>query len=155
MNQAEKLAILIQTDTYLLESKKWLSHSYNICSGIGKKNHYSIEEMDAFEALSSRFARASDILIQQMLRTISLIELEPDGSVLDRINRAEKQGFIHSAQDLKNIREIRNAIVHEYQQDDIIQLFHDILEYTPTLLETIESTLAYIKKYTGERSSGF
>ncbi len=67
MNQTDARDLLIQTDSYLQESKEWLLHSYQICSGIGKKSAYSIEEMDTFEALSSRFAHSSDILIQQML----------------------------------------------------------------------------------------
>lgn len=147
MNRTDALDLLIQTDTYLQESKEWLLHSYQICSGIGKKSAYSIEEMDAFEALSSRFARSSDILIQQMFRTIGVVELEPGGSVLDRINRAEKMGYIESAHEVRTIREIRNTIVNEYQHSEIIQLFHDLLDTTPTLLESIESTHTYIARY--------
>jgi len=147
MNQTDALDLLIQTDTYLQESKEWLLHSYQICSKIGKKSAYSIEEMDAFESLSSRFARSSDILIQQMFRTIGMVELEPGGSVLDRINRAEKMGYIESAHEVRTIREIRNTIVNEYQHSEIIQLFHDLLDTTPILLESIESTHTYIARY--------
>ena len=147
MNQTDALDLLIQTDTYLQESKEWLLHSYQICSKIGKKSTYSIVEMDAFEVLSSRFARSSDILIQQMFRTIGMVELEPGGSVLDRINRAEKMGYIESAHEVRTIREIRNTIVNEYQHSEIIQLFHDLLDTTPTLLESIESTHTYIARY--------
>ena len=142
MNQTDLHELLNRTDEYLLESKKWLEHSYSVCSGIGMKNTYTLEEMEAFEALSSRFARASDILIQQMLRTINMIELEPGGSVIDRLNKAEQRGYIRSASDLRMVREIRNTIVHEYQKEDIIQLFHDILKTTPDLLEAIEMTHA-------------
>lgn len=150
MSRSDILSLLVQNDKYLLESKEWLLHSYEICSAIGVKSVYSVEEMDAFEALSSRFARSSDILIQQMFRTINMVELEPGGSVLDRINRAEKHGYIESANNLRKVREIRNTIVHEYQQNEIIQLFHDLLEATPMLLESIESTHVYIEKYVNQ-----
>lgn len=147
MKQSDLIPLLIQTDAYLQESREWLLHSYQICSAIGKKKTYSIEEMDAFEALSSRFARSSDIFMQQMFRTINMIELEPGGSTLDRINRAEKTGCIESAYDLRTIREIRNTIVHEYRHNEIIQLFHDLLDATPLLLESIDSTHTYISRY--------
>ncbi len=76
-----------------------------------------------------------------------MIELEPGGTILDRINRAEKLGYINSAKDMKRIREIRNTIVHEYNQKDVIRLFHDILDETPILIESIEMTHSYIEKY--------
>lgn len=147
MNLGEIKEILTQNDEFLLKSKTWLVHSYEICNQIGKKTDYSLDEMDAFEALNSRFARASDLLIHQMFRTIQMIELEPGGTILDRINRAEKLGYINSAEDMKRIREIRNTIVHEYNQKDVIRLFHDILDETPILIESIEMTHSYIEKY--------
>jgi predicted nucleic acid-binding OB-fold protein len=42
----------------------WLKRSYGICKKIGIKEEYKEEEFDAFETLTSRFARLSDMLIQ-------------------------------------------------------------------------------------------
>lgn len=39
-----------------------------------------------------------------MFRTIGVVELEPGGGVLDRINRPEKMGYIESAHDVRTIR---------------------------------------------------
>lgn len=93
MSRDEKQLLEIEMD-FLENSNNMLSYSYNICSNIGLKEKYSLEELDKFEALTSRFARTSDILIQKVLRLIDIIELEIPGTVIDRINRAEKRELI-------------------------------------------------------------
>jgi len=52
---------------------------------------------------------------KRVLRAIDRAEFPPPGGTfVDRINRAEKRGHIASAYEWKEIREIRNQIVHEY-----------------------------------------
>ena len=43
--------------------------------------------------------------------------LEPTGSVLDNLNRAEKLGWVSSAADWAALRLLRNRMVHEYVSD--------------------------------------
>ena len=43
-----------------------LTYSYDTLS-IGIKEEYTFDELDKFEALTSRFARTSDMLIQRYL----------------------------------------------------------------------------------------
>jgi len=40
-----------------------------ICRGIGIKENYTGDEFDAFETLTARFARSSDMLIQKIFRS--------------------------------------------------------------------------------------
>jgi len=124
-------------------AKNWLLRSYEICRPIGIKESYSDEEFDALEALTSRFSRSSDILIQQVYRTIDEVELEPGGTVLDRLNRAEKRGLIDSVQEVRVIRELRNSISHEYEFEDLIVVFHDTLRLTPDLIGLIDKAMEY------------
>lgn len=131
--------VLIMTD----QSKKWLERSYNICMGIGVKETYTDDELDDLEALSGRFSRASDILIQQVYRTIDEVELESGGSVLDRLNRAEKRGIIDSVREVREIRELRNSISHEYEFEGLIEIFHDTLSLTPRLIHLIDQAMMY------------
>lgn len=56
----------------------------------------------------------SDFLIVKIFRLIDILELEKPGSVIDRINRAEKRGIIDSAESFKDILRLRNDISHEY-----------------------------------------
>ena len=55
----------------------------------------------------------------------------------------EKLEIIETADDLLNIRELRNQIAHEYQEKELKELFIDVLRYTPKL-KTITGML---KKY--------
>ena len=58
-------------------------------------NHlrYSLERL---EALASRFAQLSNLLTQRNMRLIDGLELAPANTLLDRIYRAEKRGWIDS-----------------------------------------------------------
>ena len=74
---------------------------------------------------------------------IDILELERPGSVIDRINRAEKRGLISSAEIFKEIRYLRNDISHEYIQTAIEQIFEKVLELTPYLIDSVNR----VKKY--------
>ena len=115
---------LLAEELKLLEySNDMLTYSYNTCRNIGIRENYTFEELDKFEALTSRFARTGDMLIQKVFRSIDTLELERPGSVIDRINRAEKRGLISSAEIFKEIRFLRNDISHEYIPTAIEQIF--------------------------------
>ena len=77
----------------LAKAKDALQYSYEKCQRIKLQEGLSYEELESFEALTSRFARLSDIVIQKVLRLLDFIDLEDTGTVRDRINRAEKRGL--------------------------------------------------------------
>jgi len=81
----------------LTKAKDALQYSYEKCQKIKLHKGLSYEELESFEALTSRFARLSDIIIQKILRLLDFIDLEDTGTVRDRINQAEKKGVILSA----------------------------------------------------------
>lgn len=138
---------LLEEELELLEhANKMLRYSYKTCQGIGLKTEYSFEELDKFEALTSRFARTSDILIQKIFRLIDILELETPGSVIDRINRAEKRELISSAETFKEIRYLRNDIAHEYVPSAIEEIFKKVLTLTPSLIESVERTKEYASR---------
>ena len=58
-------------------------------------------------------------------------------------NFLEKIGILDKAEDLTNIRELRNQIAHDYVADDINDLFKDVLVYTPMLRDIAESLKQY------------
>jgi uncharacterized protein with HEPN domain len=123
-----------------------LDFSYDKCSIIGEKEEYDLEQQESFEALASRFARTSDILTQKVLKTMFIFLQENIKTVLDAANFLEKLEVIENADDLLNIREIRNQIAHEYVESDIKNLFSDVLRYVPELKKIINNVNNYYRK---------
>lgn len=137
MNVLEKRKLLsIQLDEHLNslgKSIETLIYSYEKCSKIGKKNYYDLEEQESFEALASRFARTSDILTQKVLKTFYILLHEDIKTFIDGANFLEKLEIIEKADDLLNLRELRNQIAHEYVEMELPALFVDILGHVPIL----------------------
>jgi len=90
------------------------------------------------EALTARFARLADLLVQKLFRAQDALLLEDEGSLLDRLNRAEKRGQIESAEQWREIRELRNQIAHEYVLEDLRELFEAVFRHAPLLLDAVE-----------------
>lgn len=67
-----------------------LQYSYDKCRKIGVKTDYSLEELESFESLTSRFARLSDIMTQKIFKTIIELSLEDIYTFIDRLNYMEK-----------------------------------------------------------------
>ncbi len=72
------------------------------------------ERVDAFVA---RFGRLQDTLGAALLPRLLDALLEPAGTVLDNLNRAEKLGWVNSAAGWASLRQLRNRMVHEYVTD--------------------------------------
>ena len=147
----EKLLSQLQKQLELLKkSSLLLNTSWKKCAMIGVKEDYTLEEYEEFDALTSRFARTSDILTQKILGIIDALELEEKGTFLDKVNRAEQRGIISSAQTLKEIRELRNEIAHEYVADDLNELYADVLRLSSSLLEIVNSVENYSQRFLRE-----
>lgn len=143
------IPVLQQEISKALKYQKTLQHSLNKCLAITMQPYdsYTIDELDALEVLTSRFARASDIIIKKLFRVIESIDLEEKGSIRDLINQAEKKQLIDSADTFIKIRELRNLIAHEYQESDLNFIFEQTILLTPTILNAINNINQYAKKY--------
>jgi len=147
MKQEDAIKILKENVSILRDALRWLERSFNICTKIGSKENYRDEEFDNMETLASRFARVSDIVFQKLFRSIDQVELEDKGTLLDAVNRAHQRGIIESVDKMREIRELKNQIVHEYVKADLQNVFIDILEYTPLLTSISNNIFEYCKKY--------
>lgn len=139
--------VLNQELAQLENARDVLQYSYEKCCRIGVKIGCTYEELESFEALTSRFARLSDIIIQKILRFFDVLDLEEAGTVRDRINRAEKKGVVESADDFIKIRILRNEIAHEYKPETIYDIFEQVMNLAPVLLKSVDSLLLYSKRY--------
>ena len=147
MTQEEIQKILLENISILKDALYWLERSYKKCSGMENRKNYIEDEFDDMETLASRFARVSDIIFQKIFRSIDQVELEDKGTLIDAVNRAHKRGLINSPDEAREIRELRNQIVHEYIKDDLQNVFLDILKYTPILIRICNNIFTYCKKY--------
>ena len=103
------------------------------------------EELESCEALTARFARASDILTQKVLKNIFLFLKENPVTFIDKCNMAEKFDIIKNAEMLLNMRDLRNKIAHEYFLEDITSLFTEVLSFSATLCKMIDEINEYVK----------
>ncbi|MEA3438510.1 MAG: hypothetical protein U9R43_18750 [Thermodesulfobacteriota bacterium] len=120
-----------------------LNYSFRKCKSFGEKEEYEQEEQESFEALTSRFARTSDILTQKVFKSLFALLQENVNTIIDSANILEKLGIVENADDVLNIRELRNQIAHEYVEADLNALFMDVLRYVPA----IETVVNNLKKY--------
>ncbi len=143
----ETLDVLRANLAGMQRSIHWLRRSYDACLRIGIRQTYTEEEFDAYENLSGRYARTVDVIISKVLRSIDAVELEDGGTLIDVVNRAEKRGLVASADLLRDRKDLRNDIVHEYETDDLRGLFRQVLEATPLLFSIAEAIDRYCARF--------
>ena len=103
--------------------------------------------MIELEALTGRFARLSDLLIQKLLKTIERLDRDTPGTVRDRILQAEKKGIIKSAAKVLEIRDVCNTIAHDYDGISFNEIVLFVMQNTPLLLQILQSVSLYSKKF--------
>lgn len=69
------------------------------------------------EAFVGRFSRLQDTLADKFLPALLAALGEPLGPVADNLDRAERLGWIASADEWMSLRALRNQMVHEYVED--------------------------------------
>lgn len=144
MSSNNQINILSENIKYLEESVYWLKRSFTICNENFDIENLSEEGFDAFESLTSRFGRTTDILFNKVFRGIVYLEEGNVSTWLDTLIFMEKQGLISSTEDARLVKELRNDIVHEYVVADLKQLFIEVLNHCPLLFTYIDNSLPYI-----------
>ena len=105
----------------------------------------SIEQRESCEALTSRFARLCDLITQRLFRTLDQVELADEGTVLDRLMRAEKRGIIESANEWRELRELRNDIAHDYLIEFSDRVLAEAHRRAPVLLAAVQKITEYVR----------
>jgi hypothetical protein len=136
----------LENDYLLLQKQlSWLDISFKECANIGLQEDYSIEEFGKFETLCSRYSRSIDFLIRKIFRTLDEYEFENQGTLIDVVNNAHKRGLFDDVDELRIMKDVRNTIVHEYIEDDLVGVFEEVLEYSEKLIDILTTTLKYIE----------
>jgi predicted nucleotidyltransferase len=135
----------VKIDSYLKQCDKHLQRIEEAYSDIcpllpltvEKYTKLSKDEVQAIDQYLFRFAKLQDTLGDKLFRVI-LMEYEPSDEVLpfiDALNKLEKIGFINSAKEWMSLREIRNAIAHQYEDEpeEMSQSLNNILNHKEIL----------------------
>lgn len=129
---SDEIELLREEIVHLNQAASHLEVSVERCAELsGEEN---IEKMERWEALTSRFARLADMLTQRVMRLVDELELLPDSSLLDRIFQAEKRGWVCDADQLIQIRKLRNTIAHDYAAENSTLIHDKIKALAPELL---------------------
>lgn len=139
-DQNEMIINLLRSEWELLQAVvTTLKLSVYKCNAIGIKESYSFEELESFDSLTSKFNRTSDIFTQKVLRSVWILLHEPFAPFIDMMNNCEKMRILSSADQMIEIRDLRNQIAHEYLPDAIRELVPETLELSASLFENIET----------------
>ena len=105
---------------------------------------------ERIEAFVSRFGRLQDTLGDKLLPRLLQLVQEKATSMVDNLDRAERLGWIVSADQWLVARKLRNQMVHEYIEDlnvllDALQAGHilvaDIVEAGQRMLAEVQHRL--------------
>lgn len=129
------------------EAAGHLKISVDRCKDFGSSPPFTEEQLIELEALTGRFARLSDLLIQKVLKTIERLDRDSPGTVRDRILQAEKKGIIQSAATLLEIRDVRNTIAHDYENIAFPEIVLFVVKTAPALLSDVRSAVEYSKRF--------
>jgi hypothetical protein len=117
------------------------------CRSLDLAGPRSFEVEESLDALTSKFARVSDIFTQKVLKSLVLLTREDAPTFLDRMNLCEKLGVISSSEDLIEIRDLRNQIAHEYLSENLTEVYGDCLVLSEKLLAEIQVANPAIERY--------
>jgi len=142
----QALLEIIRDEWILLQaSVATLQLSVHKCQLIGAKKHYTFEELESFDSLTSKFNRTSDIFTQKVLRTTWILLHEPFAPYIDMVNKGEKMFLVRSADQMIEIRDLRNQIAHEYIPKAIRDLVPEVIAQTSLLIKNIEECSHFLQ----------
>lgn len=113
-----------------------------------KQMDTDIDLSERVDAFVGRFSRLQDTVGDKLLPQLLTVLGEKVESVIDNLDRAEKLGFLDSADEWMSIRNLRNQMIHEYIEDPLILLSalqsgHD---YVPTLVKVANNILSEVER---------
>ena len=143
----EHLRLLAKKLTHLKQMRKYLEYSEQRVQHILPITNWqdlSFEQHETLAAFRVRFSEFQEHLGKTM-RAIAIeeeIKAERFGAILAFM---EKLGIIETTERWKLIRELRNAINHEYEEDAerLAQFFLETLQATPELYGCFQRLLTF------------
>jgi uncharacterized protein YutE (UPF0331/DUF86 family) len=127
-------ALLEQGLADLARARRHLDFSFRQTAGLPDDLAGATEpQLESAEAFTGRFARAVDLLVNKVLRSLDRLELRTEGTLLDVVNRAEQRGFVNQAAELREMKDVRNMIAHDYAGAKAAEIFAYCRQQKPAL----------------------
>lgn len=142
---------------HLQRMRRYLEHSFERCSGIFPALHWQAVSMEQHEMLAAYRIRFSEFQehLGKTMRAVAIeeeVDVDRFGSVLAFM---EKLNVLESADRWKIIREIRNAVNHEYEDDAQRRslFFAEMFKATPELFACHDKLVSFCVEAYGLGSS--
>lgn len=100
------------------------------------------------EAFGSRFCRLQDTLGDKLLPALLQVLGEPDRALLINLDKAEKYGWLESAEQWIALRQLRNQMIHEYVENS--QTLFDALTSAHQQMDTLRKFSAKLRQQINE-----
>ena len=147
MKRDQARRLLEQGLSELAEAQRHLDYSFQQVAALPETLAGATErQLESVEAFTGRFARAVDLLVNKVLRSLDRVELTPEGSMLDVVNRAEKRGFVGQAQELREMKDVRNMIAHDYAGAKAAEIFVFCREQHPLLIAICDRVVLHAQQ---------
>ena len=145
MNSLKYIELLTKNWFLLQGALPSFEKSLRKCSQIHVMDTLDFEMEESFDALTSKFARISDIYTQKVIKTLLFVLREDAATFLDRMNLCGKLEIIPSAEAMILIRDFRNMIAHEYVTENLMEIYQNTFSLSGNLLKSIRQTESFIK----------
>ncbi len=137
-------SLLEQSLAELASARRHLDFSFQQVAGLPDTLSGATEQqLESAEAFTGRFARSVDLLVNKVLRSLDRMELKPDGTLLDVVHRAEKRGFVNQSDELREMKDVRNMIAHDYAGARAAEIFAYCREQKPVFDAICQRASAY------------
>ncbi len=134
MNRNHARSLLEQGLAELANARRHLDYSFQQVATLPDTLTGATEkQLESAEAFTGRFARSVDLLVNKVLRSLDRVELKPEGTLLDVVNRAEQRGFVNRSEELREMKDVRNMIAHDYAGAKAAEIFAYCREQKPVL----------------------
>ncbi|MGA3179061.1 MAG: HepT-like ribonuclease domain-containing protein [Verrucomicrobiota bacterium] len=147
MKRDQARSLLEQALAELVSARGHLDFSYRQIEGLpGSLAGATEKQLESVEAFTGRFARSVDLLVNKVLRSLDRMELYPEGTLLDSIHRAEKRGLVGGADELREMKDVRNMIAHDYAGAKAAEIFVWCREQKPVFDAICERAVAHAEQ---------
>jgi len=144
MKRDHARSLLQQGLAELANARRHLDYSFQQVAGLSDALEAATEkQLESAEAFTGRFARSVDLLVNKVLRSLDRVELKSEGTLLDVINRAEKRGLVERAEELREMKDVRNMIAHDYAGAKAAEIFAYCREQKPVVDAICDRVAAY------------
>ena len=110
----------------------------------------SNEDIAHIDQLVYRFTKLQDAIGQKLFKSVlqSLDEQVSNKAAIDIFNRLEQLGIIEDYEKWKELRELRNELAHEYEEDlnETAEKLNSLIKRKKDLTDFLNNILQYLEK---------